>query len=164
MTTTKKIRLVAAAATITISAIAATPMAMMIIKPTDADLVEKPLNPIDEIVKVAELKGIKPEHLLAISAQESSLGKRKSGDNGCSLGWFHINTCANPEASGIIGNPAKEAAWVADKLISYGYLEGKITLSFARYNSPANPNYAYAELVKKRLVELDKFLEPYQAP
>lgn len=121
-------------------------------------------SPITEIVKVAEAKGIKPEHMLAISAQESSLGKFKSGDGGCSLGWFHINTCANTGTSGIIGNPAKEAAWVADKLISYGYLEGKVTLAFARYNAPARPNYAYAEQVEKRLGELDKYLKHYEKP
>jgi hypothetical protein len=162
MITTKRIRQIAATIAIILTAAA---IAGAFIKPRVIEI-KAAKSPIDEIVEVAKAKGIKPEHLLAISAQESSMGKFLSGDNGCSKGWFQINTCpgANPAASGIIGNTAKEAVWVADKLISYGYLEGNITLSFARYNSPVKPNFAYAELVKKRLLELDKFLEPYQTP
>lgn len=165
MTTKTKIRLVAASAALLTSVAAMIPAKVINVTAPAADpqIAHAQQNPIDEIEKVAEEYGIKPEHLLAISAQESSLGKLQSGDNGCSRGWFHINLCANPDASGIIGDPAKEAAWVSGKLLSYGYHED-LTLSLARYNAPANPNYAYAELVKKRLGELEIFLEPYQDP
>lgn len=164
MSTANKIRLAAISAALLTSVIAAIPSKTMIVTPADLEQTFK--SPIQEIMKVAKAKGINPDHLLAISAQESSLGKFKSGDNGCSKGWFHINTCpnANPAAAAIIGDPEREAEWVADKLISYGYLEGKITLAFARYNSPANPNYVYAEQVEKRLAELDIYLEPYRTP
>ncbi len=121
-----------------------------------------PQSPIDKIRTVARLNNIPEEDLLAISAQESSLGKAKVGDSGCSRGWFHINLCANPEAKDLIGDPEQEAAWVVNRLIRYGYRTDR-KLAIARYNSPAKPNFAYAELVEKRLKELDLFLAPYEA-
>lgn len=103
---------------------------------------------MDIIKEVAERKNIKEEHLLAIAQQESAMGKFLIGDNGCSQGWFQINVCANPRTQEIIGDFEKEAEWVADLLINYGYCEGYITLSLARYNNPSFPNHRYAEQVK----------------
>lgn len=120
-----------------------------------------PTNPIDEIRSVASIKGVAANDLLAISAQESSLGRFTTGDSGCSRGWFHINLCANPSAANVIGDITAESSWVADRLLSYGYHADRI-LAIARYNAPAAPNYAYAALVEKRLGELELFLVRYE--
>lgn len=119
-----------------------------------------PPSPIDEIRTVAEKNGIQAEDLLAISAQESSLGKFLSGDGGCSRGWFHINLCVW-DAADIIGNVAKEAQWAAERLNEYGYALDRIT-AIARYNRPARPNYAYAALVEQRKNELGIYLARFE--
>ncbi len=122
--------------------------------------VDKETN-IEIIIRVAEEKGIKPKHLIALSLQESSLGKFLVGDAGCSHGYFHINICANPDAKNVIGDVEAETRWAADKLISHGYLEGFITLSFAKYNSPANPEIGmpHAKRVKARFPHAISLLE-----
>jgi len=108
---------------------------------------------LEIITRVAEEKGIEPKHLIALSLQESSLGKFLVGDEGCSHGYFQINLCANPGAKDVIGNVEAEANWAGDKLISHGYLDGYITLSFAKYNAPSNPQRGmlHAERVKARI-------------
>jgi hypothetical protein len=115
----------------------------------------KAQTPIEIIKQVADEKGIAQHDLLGISKRESSLCKVLIGDGGKSKGCFHINTApeANPQAISIIGNIKKEAEWVADRLLSYGYPE-KRTLAFAKYNAPNAPDLSnnpksYANLVKK---------------
>jgi hypothetical protein len=110
-------------------------------------------TPKQIITKVARRNGLDPNDLIAISIQESSFGKFQSGDGGCSNGYFHLNHCADPARKQIIGDIEKEAQYVCELLIKYGYKENK-TLAFARYNSPNNPNFAYAEKVKSRLKEI----------
>ncbi len=108
---------------------------------------QEPTN-IQKIKKIAIQNGIDQYDLLGIALRESSLCKALTGDGGISKGCFHANLRDNPEAKSLIGDVEKEAQWVADKLISYGYKDGFRTLSFARYNRPARPNYEYAEKVK----------------
>ena len=104
---------------------------------------------LETIVKVAAIKKIKPEHLVAIALQESSFGKYLVGDGGCSKGFYHRNTCVWGNEG--IGNLEQETIWVADKLNSYGYQDDLITMSFSRYNAPNRPNMQYAEKVKSRI-------------
>lgn len=122
--------------------------------------IEETKNPIAIIRTVAHEKGISENDMLAIGAQESSLGRAKVGDHGCSHGFFHINLCANADATELIGDVRLESVWVANKLLAYGYVSDRRT-AIARYNSPVRPNYAYADLVEKRLSELPLFLKPY---
>lgn len=124
---------------------------------------EEPTNPIAIIRTIAREKGISENDMLAIGAQESSLGMAKVGDHGCSRGFFHINLCANPDATELIGDVREESVWVAKKLLAYGYATDRRT-AIARYNSPVRPNYIYADLVEKRLSELPLFLKPYNVP
>ena len=114
-------------------------------------------NKIQKIIEVADEKGIAREDLLGISKHESDLCRILIGDGGKSKGCFHINTAkdANPEALPIIGNIRKEAEWVADKLLSYGYPE-KRTLAIAKYNAPSYPDLSnspksYVNLVKQKI-------------
>lgn len=127
------------------------------------ETIQESSNPVAIIRTIAREKDIAPNDLLAISAQESSLGMAKTGDKGCSHGFFHINLCANPDAKGLIGDVESETTWVANRLIAYGYFTDRRT-AIARYNSPNNPNYKYADLVDKRLPELPLFLKPYNLP
>lgn len=112
---------------------------------------------VEIISSVAQAKEIKPEHLLGIAAQESSFGKFVVGDEGCSVGLFHINTCANPDVKDIIGNLLLETEWVANRLLDFGYHQD-IRKAIARYNRPVNPNWKYADLVEKRIGEIEKFI------
>ncbi len=120
------------------------------------------------IVEVAKEKGIKPSHLLGQAYTESrgawyytdEVDLSVKGDGVCSHGILQINICknANPEAKSIIGNLRKELEWAADKLISYGYKEGRITNAFSRYNAPKNGNLKYAKSVleaSKQFIQYD---------
>jgi hypothetical protein len=112
----------------------------------------------ETIAEVASANGIEPIHMFGIAAQESSFGKAKVGDEGCSKGWFHINICKNREAASVIGFLKSEAEWVADRLNELGY-QVDSRRAIARYNRPADPNYEYAELVEKRIGEINKFVK-----
>lgn len=111
-----------------------------------------------QIKNVANQYNIPAEVIFAIAGQESSYGKFKIGDKGCSQGYFHINTCVFKEAKKIIGNVEEETKWVAKKLVEYGYTKNYKTLALAKYNAPANPNWEYAEKVKSRIEEAKKLL------
>ena len=102
---------------------------------------------INTIVRVAKEEGIKPSHLLGQAMAESSIREHVIGDGGCSKGVTQINICANPQAKSVIGNTEAELRWTADKLKSYGYDKGYITLAFAKYNAPRMINYKYAKSV-----------------
>lgn len=114
-------------------------------------------TPYSLLIKKAQSSNIDPGHLLAISAQESSLGKHLIGDGGKSKGWFQINTAVYPVA--FIGDVGKEADWVISKLKEYGY-DKNPRLAIAMYNRPARPNFAYADLVLgPRLTEVRELLK-----
>lgn len=156
----QRVAQISAASILVCSAVGSLPARTFAIDVPAAEPPNMQESPIDEIRQVAAATGIAANDLLAISAQESSLGKFTSGDNGCSRGWFHINLCVW-DAADLIGNIAAEARWVAAKLNEYGYAADRVT-AIARYNAPARPNYDYAAQVQKRLGELKVFLRPYE--
>ncbi len=119
---------------------------------------ENVTDPIEIIKDIADQNGIQQIDILAISHQESLLGELKVGDEGCSLGWFHINTCVHDGTKEIIGDVKKEAEWVAEKLLSYGYQEDRM-LAIAKYNAPAYPNWEYANRVEQRKQYVVKYVE-----
>jgi len=119
--------------------------------------IEKANDPIETIKLVAKENGIREIDMLAISHQESLLGKLRVGDKGCSLGYFHINTCVH-EVPGVIGNVRSEAEWVADKLNGYGYPDDS-RKAIAMYNSPANPNWDYADKVESRKRYVEQYIK-----
>lgn len=128
-------------------------------KPVQATYERFPIE-AEVIATLAESHNIAPEHLLAISAQESSLGRALEGDGDCSKGWFHINICehANPDAEPLIGDIKKETKWVIKKLKEYGY-ETNVRLAIAKYNRPSRPNFEYADRVLgPRLKEIKELL------
>jgi hypothetical protein len=112
---------------------------------------------VEIIAEIAGANGIEPIHLFGIAAQESSFGKFQVGDSGCSRGFFHINICVNQGAKEIIGDLIKETQWVAKRLNDLGY-QTDSRKAIAAYNRPADPNYKYADLVEKRIGEIDKFI------
>lgn len=118
---------------------------------------ERQATNIEIIAEIARANGIEPIHLYGIAAQESSFGKLKIGDNGCSNGWYHINICANSNAKEVIGDLKKETKWVADRLNYLGY-QIDSRRAIAAYNRPSSPNYKYADLVEKRINEIEKFI------
>lgn len=120
--------------------------------------VKRAQDPVEIIKAVADEKGIDQVDLLAVSYQESLLGKLKVGDHGCSLGYFHINTCARPDAKALIGDVRKEATYAANLLVQYGYSENK-KKAFARYNAPNNPNWEYAERVEGRRKQVIQYVD-----
>ena len=124
--------------------------------------IEAANDPIEIIKRVADKRGIAQEDMLAISHQESLLGKIKVGDEGCSLGYFHINTCVHVAAIKIIGDVRAEAEWVSDRLEEYGYIGGSRRKAIAMYNAPANPNWNYADQVEGRKKFIEKYVDKGQ--
>lgn len=133
---------------------------IIIEKPVEEIQTEKieETDPIEIIKNVADEYGIRQIDILAIAHIESLLGELQEGDSGCSKGWFHINTCANPTAEPVIGNVKTEAQWVVKKLLEYGY-NSDIDTAIAKYNAPYAPNFDYLKRVKERKKYVTKYIQ-----
>lgn len=85
--------------------------------------------------------------LLAISKHETANWTKLEGDNGKSVGWFHMHQGYHPGTAGCAYNFECAAEWTLKRLQRFGYPEYR-TYSIQCHNG-CNAGNGYAERIKR---------------